>query len=40
MFETYLNYQTWDYTTSATGTVMPEMVRISDFLQVTYYKDP
>lgn len=40
MFETYLNYQTWDYTTVAAATVYPEMVRISDFLQVTYYKDP
>lgn len=40
MFETYLNYQTWDYTSGVISDSVPEMVRISDFLQVTYYKDP
>lgn len=40
MFESYINYQTWDYTTDGATTAIPEMVRISDFLQVTYYKDP
>ena len=40
MFQTYQNYQTWDYTPSAAGTYYPEMCRITDFLQVMYFKDP
>jgi hypothetical protein len=40
MFQTYLNYQTWDYTPSATGTYYPEILRLTDFLNVMYFKDP
>ena len=40
MFQTYLNYQTWDYTTVGTSTVYPEILRLTDFLNVMYFKDP
>ena len=36
----YVNYQTWDWQTNLTSTDYPEMARISDFLAVTYFKDP
>ena len=41
MFETYANFKTWDYDTTGswTGTTYPEVFRVSDFLQVTYFKD-
>jgi hypothetical protein len=41
MFQTYLNYQTWDSTTIAggTATVRPEILRVVDFLNVMYFKD-
>lgn len=38
MFETYSNFKTWSYDTLNGGTY-PEVFRISDFLQVTYFKD-
>lgn len=40
MFQTYLNYQTWDSTTVAGATVRPEILRVVDFLNVMYFKDP
>ena len=40
MFQTYLNYQTWDYTTVGATTVRPEIMRLTDFLGVMYFKDP
>jgi hypothetical protein len=42
MFQTYLNYQTWDSTTTGGGTttVRPEIFRMTDFLNVMYFKDP
>lgn len=39
MFQTYLNYKTWDYTTSVTGSYPAIAGRMTDFLQVTYFKD-
>lgn len=41
MFETYTNFKTWDYDTTGSwvGTTYPEVFRMSDFLQVTYFKD-
>lgn len=39
MFQTYINYKTWDYTTGATGSTPTINGRMTDFLQVTYFKD-
>lgn len=39
MFQTYINYKTWDYVTGATGSTATINGRMTDFLQVTYFKD-
>jgi hypothetical protein len=39
MFQTLSNYKTWEYTTGVTGSTATYLGRMTDFLQVTYFKD-
>ena len=39
MFQTLSNYKTWEYTTGVTGSTATYLGKMTDFLQVTYFKD-
>ena len=39
MFQTFVNYKSWEFTTGITGSTATMVGRMTDFLQVTYFKD-